>query len=300
VVIGGGPRWSYVAWGKALNAWKAHGEHNHLILELSDEDNKRRLAEQFAKRYRIAPNGAPPPLRQEDLRTREERDQYEAAQFLFEYTFYRNVSNFPHHWNRALVEALPETIACRKYFFKADQAYLRGERAEALDLYSPPKGVADPAWGSYMIRDPKTGERRPPTPLEAWRDLVLLKNKDYRRDSFTQETSAEVQIRYLRVFNAQKGKGLKKEVGKLAAFLPLVPKFGYERPRQPIVPGPFEVNDGEGTPLITEAVMDTVLERLGLSRRGRPAERPPMGPMGPMRPATPPGVPGAPSSSERP
>src|SRR5262249_31145177 len=121
---------------------------------------------------------------------------------------------------------------------------------------------------------PRTGKERPPTPLEAWRDLVLPKNKEYRTDSSTQETSAEVQLRYLRAWNAQKGKGVRRDVGAMARLLPLVPKFGSDQPRGPIVSGPSEGVGPDGAPLIEAPIMDQVLERMGLPRR-RPALRPP-------------------------
>jgi len=125
--------------------------------------------------------------------------------------FYRNVSNFPHHLNRAFVESKPETVTTRKYFFQAEQLYFESKYERAADLYKTP--IEDPAWEGKKL-----------SPLQAWRDLVLMKNKDYRRDSSNRETTAEIQIRYLTLHARFDGRDLRDQMSKAAVLLPLTPR----------------------------------------------------------------------------
>ncbi len=226
VLVGGkGVKWSQEAWRRAAVAWKKHGEDNHLIFpDAAAEQNQRELSERFAKRYGISPHSMPPKLREDELNA-QEKEELHAAQWMFDYTFYRHVSNFEHHFVRTAVEAKPATVACRKLFFRAEQLNLDGSPIPALEVYRKP--VTVPAW-----------EDRARSPLEAWRELVLLKNKEFRRDSFAQELSAEVQFRYMLLYNRFDGKTLKEKIGEAAKVLPLVPKFTQETFRPPIFVGP--------------------------------------------------------------
>src|SRR5262249_25674565 len=195
VKVGGGVKWSENAWKRAKQAWESHGRENHLLFpSAAAEDRMRQLAERFTKRHGLQP-GRPAPTREEEM-TAEQREEAHASRFLSEYEFYRNLSNFPHHHNRSFVESNPETVACRKLFSRAEQLTLAGSPTQALALYRTPIETA--AWRGRKL-----------SPLDAWRELVLLKNKDYRRDSFTQEQTAEYQIRYVLVYNRFDGKTLK-------------------------------------------------------------------------------------------
>ena len=277
----------------------------------TEEENKRILATKFAERVGMPLGSAPPPVRLEEM-TKAERDQHEAAQFVFEYQFYRNVSNFPHHVVVAQVESNRETVACRKMFYKAERLNLTGSPRAALEAYQSPVDL--PSWGGYKISDPraailysavwsvagpratvadraqsvwltgmKTEQKRPPSPLEAWRDLVLIRNKDYRIDPNNQEITAEFQIRYLLLYNRRTGKDLKEGIGKMAKFLPLVPKFTHDTFRPPVFVGPFDYKVKEtqvaggtkvellpldsledGFPLVEQRTMDTAMERMRL------------------------------------
>ena len=266
-VGGGGRKWSQEAWLRAYRAWERHGKENHILFDhQADEQNMRDRAERFAKRYRVPANALPPRLREEDL-NEEEKREFRAARYLFEYEFYRKVSNFPHHLNRSFMESREATVATRKLFDRAEQLNLAGESLQALNLYRTP--VALSAW-----------EGRKLSPLDAWRELVLLKNKAFRRDSFTQEQSAEIQIRYLLLYNRQDGLDLKRRLAKAAALLPLVPKLAPETFRPPVVQGPFDRLDDEGEPLIEDRLMDLSLQRMGLptSRLQLPAAPQTLGP----------------------
>jgi len=374
VMIGGGHRWSQDAWETAYLAWKKNGEDNHLILEPNVELEQARLAAQFAARRQLQADSNPPDLREEDLRP-EERELYRAARFMFELRFYRRVTNFTHHLNRSFVEKLPETVACRKFFFQADhEQYRLASPRAALALYrnppprvvklsslsqrtpavaesavwawaAPRRTVADLSLSVLMtslLPDPharirlllgssrsrfaapqiivegttarlvcpslaaaneaqsalngrrqidgvelkaevvpfieRWGDR---SPVEAWRDLVLLGNKDFRRDNFIQEQTAEIQIRYLWLSNRHGDGGkIKDQLAKLAPLLPLMPKFTQDEFPAPIVLGPFDLTVGErrramgekdipedekNEPIVGDQQKQQILQRMGLA-----------------------------------
>jgi hypothetical protein len=319
VKVGGGTKWSESAWRRAALAWKKHGEDNHLIFPSpAAEENSRKAALRFYQRRGLGEYDRPPFLL-EDGMSAEEREEYRAARWMFEYRFYRQVSNFPHHLIRTTVDANPETVACRKLFYQADKLNLDGFPERALELYRTPLklpvwqnvtvpvryGEIDPAVvlaGSCLppqhplapgfqvlnvvfllqerdfLAPPVQFFRRPPNPLEAWREVVLLKNKDYRRDRFMQEQTAEIQVRYLILFNRFEGKKLKEDIGRAATLLPLVPKLTHDTFRAPIFDGPFDVTDSEGVLLVDDSSTDTILDRMRLPSRRRirqPQQTPP-------------------------
>ncbi|MFO0879828.1 MAG: hypothetical protein U0840_20980 [Gemmataceae bacterium] len=272
---GGGKAWSLDAWKRAHRAWKRHGEENKLLFPSeAEEQNTRSRALAFAKKHRIAPNGSPPPLRDDQLQTPEDRLEYEAARFMFEFEFYRRVSNFPHHYNRTLVEQREETVACRKAFYQADQLDLAGFPRDALERYG--KQVSVPGIDGW--KDRKL------SPMEAWRDLVLLKNPEFLADSIVQEQTVEVEIRYLDLLDRNDGPRIKKELSALAPLLPMVPRFDPEVFRRSIFQGPFtrKTESGMLVPMISDDTRYNVLERLGLFTR--PRETPPPGTPGPDSP----------------
>jgi hypothetical protein len=283
VQVGGGRKWSLEAWQKAADAWKKHGEDNHLLLTPLEEENLKQQAEPFWKRYGMQPNARPPELREEDLPP-EERKGYHAARYLFEWSFYTGVSNFNHHYHRTQVEATEATVRARKLFYKADSLELVGSPGPALDLYQQPR---ERPWAD--------GRRH--SPLEAWRELVLLPHKDFRRDSFVQETTAEIQIRYLQLYDRRDGRVRKEQLGAaLVAWAPslnrhpaarvlavALPRWSDVFPR-PVVPGPFDVKDAEGVPLVDRRSLETVLDRMNLLPR-----RPPPTGATPTRVIKPPG-----------
>ncbi|MFM7150004.1 MAG: hypothetical protein ACKO23_09190, partial [Gemmataceae bacterium] len=283
---GGGKSWSTDAWKRAFRAWQQHGEENLLLFpNQAEEQNTRELGMAFAQRYSMQANGAPPNLREEDL-SPEDRKMYQAARFMFEYDFYRRVSNFGHHYSRAMVEQMDETIACRKLFYQAEQFENQASPQRALRLYQTKIKVPNvDAW-----RD------REMTPIEAFRDLVLMKNKEFRRDNNTQEQVAEIDIRYQRLLNRTLGADLKRQLVEAASLLPLVPKFNQDQFRAPILVGPLDVSDDDGFPLVQEAYRETVMERMGLPPRPKAIPQPGQG-----MPQMPPGAPaGMPTTSPRP
>lgn len=272
---GGGKNWSLEAWRRAYGAWRKHGEENLLVFrDAATEQNTREAAERFGKKFRMQPNGAPPQMREEDFATPEEKADFIAARVIYELEFYRRVSNFMHHLVRCEVEATPEAVMCKKYFYAAQKLAHAGSSAEALRTYSEP--ITVPSVDGWRA------EKR--SPLEAWRDLVL-KREDFRQDNFTQETSAEYELRYLQLYNRLGGQRMKDDLVKAAVVVPLLPVFRSEAFVAPIVCGPFDRLDEKGRPYIEETNKEVVMDRMGLSARKRMPM--PTEPLKPMSPPTP-------------
>jgi hypothetical protein len=264
-LIGRGRKWSLEAWRKAYELWRDFGEANHLLLTPAEEQNMLRRSKSFADKYNLKDTSAMPQLREENLDAETARE-YFAWQFMKWYASYRSTSNFPHHYNRALVESKEETVLARKTFFEADALRLRNKDLRALQKYQEPNGV------------------------RAWRDKVLLTNKDYRRDSFIQEQTFEVQLKYMNLYARQGGNAFKREAARMV-FLPMQPAGAGLCPTQlldgltrmvlvaddkdkddkvkvranwdnPLLGGPFDGTDSEGVPLIEKPARDTVLRRM--------------------------------------
>ncbi len=273
-VYGKDRAWSREAWTRAAAAWRDTGERNRLLFrDAAEEQNMRENGARFASKYNLGANGAPPVLRDEDLPTQQDRDEYNAARFMFEYEFYRNLSNFPYHYHRALVEMRDETIVCRKRFAQAELLQL-GSPIQAIELYSKPR----------LEPNIDVWSEKPMSTLEAWRDLVLLKHKEFRRDNLNQEQTAEYEIRYLDLFDRLEGGSIRRNLVRMFEVLPMIPPASKDRFKASLINGPLNVNDDEGVPLISSMFRDTVLERMGLMVR--PSVAPPEGarPGGPTQP----------------
>jgi len=203
------------SWEDASQMWRKHGESNHLLFPTyAEETNVRTQAEQYWK-SKNKPFGSVPPIpgnvdpqlphrererllnieynRFLDSLPENERKLYTAARFVYEYEFYRRLTNFPHHYLRPLVEAETDTVVARRLLFQAEAYRLQASYVEALDTYNNPKA------------------------LDAWLDKVLSvkdlsKHKDFREDQFIQEQTVEIQLRYMDLLNDQYGKRLKQEL----------------------------------------------------------------------------------------
>jgi hypothetical protein len=283
--LGGGKPWSLEAWQRAFRAWEKHGEENLLLFRNpAQEQVMRQDAAKFAQVYRMKPNGEPEMIPDKEM-TEEQKRWRRAAAYLFEYDFYRRVSHFAHHYLRCMMEERPETVAVRKLLYQAEQLETAGDVLQALEMYTRPIEVASvPAWAGKKM-----------SPLEAWRELVLKSNKEFRRDSFTQEQTAEYELRYLRLQNRREGRVLKDKLAGLATVVPLLPPFKSTEFRAPITLGPFAGVDEEGYPWVDEGNRDVVLDRMGLMSRRKML--PSMGPeaVPPMMDSVPmPGRPGRP------
>jgi hypothetical protein len=197
-VVGTSRQWSREAWEKTFTIWEAIGGANHLILAPAEEQNKRREAEYFLDHYGLRSVEEPlPELRVEDLPA-DLRDPYRAARYLFEYYFYRRLSRFPEHLGRAEVERQEQAIKAHRLFYESEQEMLQAFVEKALAKYNDKDGI------------------------EAWKK-ILIDNPSFRNDMLTQEYTAELQWRYLRLDNRVHGRALKERVKRAAGALPLLP-----------------------------------------------------------------------------
>jgi hypothetical protein len=265
-VVGGERMWGLEAWQKTFELWNAFGEANHLRFNSpSDEKNMLDRAQAFAKNFKLNEGSPVPQLREENLDPETARE-YFAWQYVKWYHYYRHISNFPHHYNRAFVESKLDTVMARKTFFEADALRLRNRDFRALQKYQEPNGI------------------------QAWRDKVLLTNEEFRRDNFIQEQTFEVQIKYVDLYSRLGGSNFKAQAASMV-FLPsqpagsgvcptnflgwlnhvvLVPdgkdKDGKDKVRanwgNPLLGGPFDGYDNEGVALIDDRSRDTVLRRM--------------------------------------
>lgn len=252
-VIGAGRSWGLESWQKAQDLWHNFGIANHVHFSSpAEETTMEERARAFATKYDLGFTSPAPQLR-EDTLDAETRREYFAFRFMKEYSHYRNLTNFPHHYNRALVEAKPETIQARKTFFEADALRLRNRPARALKKYQEPTG------------------------LRAWRDKVLLPNKIFRRDPFIQEQTYELQLKYERLYGELGGNTLKAQAARMvfmntlnpacAGVCPVgvlgwVPGVAKDNWDNPLLGGPFDGVDDESQQLIDDHARLAVLQRL--------------------------------------
>jgi len=251
--VGGGRKWSLEAWQKTYEMWRTLGESNHLLYgSPADQENMEKQARDFRVKFNLAEGAQPPVLREENLDA-QTRTEYFASQFVKWYDFYRHVSNFPHHYNRGFVEAKEETIQARKRFFEAEALRLKNSRIRALAKYEDPKA------------------------MKAWRNKVLLPNKEFRRDSFIQEQTFEIQLKYIDLYRELSGRAFKEQAARMvlmslqnppgAGVCPLglsawVPPLIDKTWDNPLLGGPFDGVDDEGQPLVDKISREQVMRRL--------------------------------------
>ncbi len=224
---------SLESWKDTYEMWRKFGERNHLYLVGVEMENKRTLAERYwtwedlpnqdkGKPFGslpYAPTNVDPryPPRERERQTREQLEayiedlpkqvqpEYKAARFLYDYEFYRRLANFPHQLTRSQVEAEPETVAARQTLFQAESYRLQAALDRAVLTYYNPDKPEESGIGR-------------------WRDQVLSvkdldRHREYRQDRFIQESTYEIQLRYLDVFRAKHGKKLKEEVTILLGLM---------------------------------------------------------------------------------
>jgi hypothetical protein len=275
-VVGGGRKWGQEAWQKTFELWRNFGEANHVLFSVpSEEEAMEQRARAFADKHNVNDASPVPQLREETLDA-ETRREFFAWQFMKAYSYYRHVSNFPHHYNRSLVEAKEETVQARKAFFEAESLRLRNRPARALKRYQDPDA------------------------LQAWRNKVLLTNKEFRRDSFIQEQTFELQLKYVNLYTELGGNAFKAQVTGMvlvplqnppgagvcpvgcAFWVPGLMKDGWGNP---LLGGPFDGVDSEGQPLLDDYARMAVLRRLFPASFSGPEQQkmPPSGQPGPPK-----------------
>jgi hypothetical protein len=185
-----------------------------------------------------------------------------------QYEHNRQMTNFPHHYHKALVEKTPEAITARRVFFKADQLRKHGDRELALEEYE--KQEAFPAWKK-----------------------ILLANKEFRQDVDVQEDTYIMQRKYLAVLRDKRLPTLRQlllvqeflsqgAIAPPAGQLAWLPIHVLPTMRVPLQ-GPFDGTDEDGVPLIGQQAINSAINHYHLTRD--PGVAPPPSPkLPPVKP----------------
>src|SRR5262249_37379841 len=173
-VIGTGRKWSGDAWGKAFEMWREFGEKNLLMISPERVQELKALMDQFKNERNLPADQLPGPLAARDQNNPAAKAGHDDWMFLFNYDYYRTLTNFPHHYYRSQAESQPEMIKARKDLFEAEQLRLAG-KSQALPLYE--KALTD------------------------WRDKVFAKFTELRFDDLLLEDTYEAELNCLQFFN---------------------------------------------------------------------------------------------------
>lgn len=253
-VVGGGKYpWSLDAWIQAREGWIQFGNANHLLIDPAEQKNMEQRAKAFEKKKNVKDITQILSMRDEGLDP-ETREELFAFKFLRELEQHKTICNFEVHYNRSQVESQEATVQARKLFFEAlDAQRMRNDEPGALQKYLDPAA------------------------MKAWRDKVLLKNKVFRGDSLIQEQTYQIQLRYSDLYSRLGGRSFKAEAARMllmplqnppgggvcpAGLASWVPPLIQKDWDNPLLGGPFDVNDEEGQPLISEQSRRAVLQRL--------------------------------------
>jgi hypothetical protein len=164
--VGVGRSWAHDAWEQAYSLWKEIGERHGLYLETEKERDLEELAKAWYKKNNM-PQGVPP----QDIPEDQVPDEGARAYiFMWNYSHYRQLTNFPHFLAQAQVFAMPETIEARARLYKADRAKTLGNRIQAVEEYQ--------------------------TALSAYNE-ILKKHKHFRMDSNIAEEALDHELTYL-------------------------------------------------------------------------------------------------------
>jgi hypothetical protein len=311
----GGPKWGLIAWGDAYQMWVKHGQRNHLIFDRNtsplekSHDNEayvRDLAEKFRTQpgFNLAPGTRIPELSTEKM-SDEVREEYWAYRYIIEYDYYRNTTNYPHFLRTSKVEQDEITVTARKKLYQAEEQYLTASRRRALEAYQEPV-VPQEKWKDLSPRE----EWKKLSSLGLWKK-VLEDNEDYRNDSAVQENSAEIQLKYVQLINEEEGKKYRESLNGGMALVAVAGQIGQSGVRfvlgpaewmpmtmsrasnqkwnVALIPGPFNVKDKKGKPLVDPGMIEEVMKRKGLF--SKPSLQPMQAGGGPPTPAAVPAPP---------
>jgi hypothetical protein len=195
-------------WAIAHSMWRQHGEANHLFFSSPQKEAETyQDALQYAKAKGYALGTQKPVPEEGEKLTGEQRKQFDAACFMFEYKFYRDLSNFPHHFYRSNVEQHRITVLARKQFYAAETLYQLGEAVEARRILERPGAIA--TWRDMVLLGMKRPDER--GDLQSM-GLDPIVHRVYREDLLIQEYTYETQLRYNLFFNEQYSSRLKQHV----------------------------------------------------------------------------------------
>ena len=234
-------------WKLAVRMLTRHGEANHLLFEdPKQEAQMYQDALLYCKDYGVeVGKQLPKPGEKDDVSTGDRKRQYDAAKYMFELKFYRDLSNFPHHYYRAKIESLEKAIAARKLFHQAETAYIRGNLVKARETYEETGALT--AWrdevllgyvridlidcagmlgGALASKQVLPGNlRNALVQLLPRPGMDPTAHRFYREDQNGQEFAYETQIRYLQFFTEQYGVRMQKGIVQTAekSLLPAMP-----------------------------------------------------------------------------
>jgi hypothetical protein len=129
--IGGGRKWVQESWGEAYRLWKEIGEKHGLYLTAEQEHDLIAKAKVFVDKFPMATNQPPPDIPEEDIKD----ESMKAFIYMWNYSHYRTLTNFPHFLAQAQVFALPETVEARGRLYRAERAKTQGDRIQAVEEY---------------------------------------------------------------------------------------------------------------------------------------------------------------------
>lgn len=209
LTIGKDIAWMQPALVETDRVWRKIAQENHLQVDPVEEINLDRKAALYRTTYLVGDEMEKPdtPERQraferalrgaqskhaqpEEGWSDEMKASWKAHMFLKEFDIYRQMSNFPSHYARALGEINPAARIARKRFYEADTLArfqpLANER-DALRIYRRPDAFV--AWREkVLLRE---------APRRGWfSDSTLRVLSDYGKDESLQEECYTIDTRY--------------------------------------------------------------------------------------------------------
>jgi hypothetical protein len=253
-VVGTGRKWAADAWNKAFDMWREYGEINLMLKSPEELQDFRLQAEKFIAKHNLAQGQMPNQVPVQDRND----PGWQAWNFIYDYDYYRHLTNFPHHYFRAQAEMQPDMIQARKDLFEAEQLRLKA-KSQALPRYEQA--------------------------LQNWRDKVLGKNPELMNDEMLLEDLYEGQLNYVQFFNeSPQGRVLKQGLfveaalgqagipGVAEQLLSLSEMLRPQAIRSSLLVGPLDGKLPDGTrDCIDPLIRQRLLVRKGLAKAAPPA-----------------------------
>jgi hypothetical protein len=258
-VVGAGRSWAEDAWGKAVGMWAEHGTRNHLLMPDARVKELRQKADRYLESRNLQPGSDPPPLRRQERDDPGKVEGWKAANIIAAFDRYRHLTNIAYLYERAQIEAEPQTVAVRKGLYDAEELRLAA-RAQALPKY---EGA-----------------------LKGWA-RILAAHRNFRGAQSIAEDSFDAEWSYLQLFNgsatapllkqqlfAQDLVGLAAAADPASSFLAAAKLTRPQAVAAPVLVGPLDGVDADGWPILPPSSVDQVLRRRGLIHP-RPGGPPP-------------------------
>jgi hypothetical protein len=133
-LVGTDTDWALNAWKRSFARWKQYGVENGLQLEPVEIKALQERARLYRERHHLGPGMPAPPLLPDERGTELEESRKAQAHLYWRGT-YQNMTNFPHFYYEAEVEAEPATIQTRKELYAADQFRKAADQEQAVEAY---------------------------------------------------------------------------------------------------------------------------------------------------------------------